>query len=139
MAGVARTVAFEGEDVAGLRARFLGVPGLVGKVSVAADEVGTRHALGRSRAREAGFEPVRGRRRHPRRGEHERLRAQGVPRRRAAEQAGVNQRTARDRDQGVKKGRNARARPSGPSRRLRRRHCHQERRDITGTGPGGPG
>jgi transposase, IS30 family len=106
-------VAFEGEDVAELKARFLEVLDRAGKISVAADELGIGHALGRSWAREAGFEPVRGRRRHPRRGEYERLRAQGVPQRPAAEQAGVNQRTARDWDRGVKKSSNARTYPDG--------------------------
>jgi transposase, IS30 family len=106
-------MAFEGKDVAELKAEFLEVLGRVGKISVAADEAGLGHALARSWAREAGFKPVRGRRRHPRRGEYEQLRAQGVPQRRAAEQVGVNQRTARDWDQGVKKGKNARTYPGG--------------------------
>jgi hypothetical protein len=106
-------VAFNGDEVAELRARFLEVLDRVGKVSVAAGELGIGYALGRSWAREAGFEPVRGRRRHPRRGEYERLRAQGVPQRRAAEQVGVNQRTARDWDRGVKKSSNARTYPDG--------------------------
>jgi IS30 family transposase len=92
-------VAFEGDGVAELRAKFLEVLGRVGKISVAADELGIGQARGRSWALEAGFEPVRGRRRHPRRGEYEQLRAQGVPQRRAAEQVGVNLRTARDWDQ----------------------------------------
>jgi IS30 family transposase len=106
-------MAFEGKDVAELKAEFLEVLGRVGKISVAADEAGLGHALARSWAREAGFKPVRGRRRHPRRGEYEQLRAQGVPQRRAAEQVGVNQRTARDWDQGVEKGKNARTYPGG--------------------------
>jgi IS30 family transposase len=106
-------VAFEGKDVAELRARFLELLGRVGKISVAAGELGIGVARGRSWALEAGFEPVRGRRRHPRRGEYERLRAQGVPQRRAAEQVGVNQRTARDWDRGVKKSKNARTYASG--------------------------
>jgi hypothetical protein len=73
-------VAFEGEGVAELRARFLELLGRVGKISVAADELWIGQARGRSWAREAGFEPVRGRR-HPRRGEYEQLRAQGVAQR----------------------------------------------------------
>ena len=56
---------------------------------------------------------MRGRRRHPRRGEYEQLRAQGVPQRRAAEQVGVNQRMARDWDQGVKKSSNRGPTPAG--------------------------
>jgi transposase, IS30 family len=106
-------VAFEGENVAELKARFLEVLDRVGKISVAAGELGIGYALGRSWAREAGFEPVRGRRRHPRRGEYEQLRARGVPQGRAAEQAGVNLRTARDWDRGVKKSTNARTYPGG--------------------------
>ncbi len=85
----------------------------VGKISVAADELGLGHAQARSWAREAGFEPVRGGRRHPRRGEYERLRARGVPQRRATVQAGVNLRTARDWDRGVRKSKNARTYPGG--------------------------
>jgi transposase, IS30 family len=106
-------VAFEAKDVAEFKARFLGVLDRAGKISVAADELGIGHAQARLWAREAGFEPVRGRRRHPRRGEYERLRARGVPQRRAAEQAGVNLRTARDWDRGVKKSSNARTCPGG--------------------------
>jgi transposase, IS30 family len=106
-------VAFEAKDVAGFKARFLEVLDRVGKISVAAGELGIGHALGRSWAREAGFEAVRGRRRHPRRGEYEQLRAGGVPQGRAAEQAGVNLRTARDWDRGVKKGKSARTYPGG--------------------------
>jgi transposase, IS30 family len=106
-------VAFDGKDGAEVKARFLEVLDRVGKISVAADELGIGQARGRSWAREAGFEPVRGRRRHPRRGEYEQLRVQGVPQRRAAEQVGVNQRTARDWDQGVKKSKNARTYPGG--------------------------
>jgi hypothetical protein len=55
-------MAVEGKDVAELRAKFLEVLGRVGKISVAADELRIGYALGRSWAREAGFEPVRGRR-----------------------------------------------------------------------------
>jgi len=106
-------VAFEAKDVAEFRARFLEVLDRVGKISVAAGELGIGQARGRSWAREAGFEPVRGRRRHPRRGEYERLRARGAGQRRAAEQAGVNLRTARDWDRGVKKSKNARTCPGG--------------------------
>jgi transposase, IS30 family len=106
-------VAFKGRDTSEFRARFLEVLDRVGKVSVAAAEVGIGAGRGRSWAREAGFEPTAGRRRHPWRGEYERLRAQGVPRRRAAGQAGVNERTARDWDHGVTKSSNTRTYPGG--------------------------
>ncbi len=106
-------MAFEAKDVAEFKARFLEVLDRVGKISVASDELGLGHARARLWAREAGFEPVRGRRRHPRRGEYERLRARGVPQRRAAEQVGVNLRTARDWDRGVRKSKNARTYPGG--------------------------
>ncbi|MGW0433860.1 IS30 family transposase [Micromonospora sp. NPDC003197] len=52
-------------------------------------------------------------RRHPRRDEYESLRRQGVARRRAAEQVGVNERTAKDWDWGVRKTRNSRTYPDG--------------------------
>lgn len=52
-------------------------------------------------------------RRHPGREEYERLRAAGVARRVAARQAGVNERTAKDWDWGVKKSRTTRAYADG--------------------------
>ena len=74
-------MAFEGKDVAELKAKFLEVLDRVGKISVAADELGIGEARGRSWAREAGFEAVRGRRRHPGRAEYERLRARAKTKR----------------------------------------------------------
>ncbi len=55
-------MAFEAKDVAEFKARFLEVLDRVGKISVASDELGLGHARARLWAREAGFEPVRGRR-----------------------------------------------------------------------------
>ncbi|MFI6287954.1 IS30 family transposase, partial [Streptomyces sp. NPDC051018] len=52
-------------------------------------------------------------RRHPRRDEYERLRARGVARRVAARQVGVNERTAKDWDWGVRKTRSSRTYPDG--------------------------
>ncbi|MEV7106685.1 IS30 family transposase, partial [Streptomyces atroolivaceus] len=52
-------------------------------------------------ARKAGLRSQR--RRHPGRDEYERLRSIGVARRVAARQVGVNERTAKDWDWGVKK------------------------------------
>ncbi|WP_445276253.1 IS30 family transposase [Streptomyces sioyaensis] len=54
-----------------------------------------------------------GHQRHPRREEYERLRARGVSRREAAEQAGVHPRTAKDWDYGVRKSGNGRVYPDG--------------------------
>jgi transposase, IS30 family len=64
-------------------------------------------------ARQAGQRSERLPRRHPRRDEYERLRAAGVARRVAARQAGVNERTAKDWDWGVKKTATTRAYADG--------------------------
>jgi IS30 family transposase len=104
-------MAFDGADAAELRARFLARLDVVGNVTVVARELGLNQATAFTWARKAGRRSVR--RGHPRRGEYAQLRAQGVPRRRAAEQAGVNERTARDWDQGIRKSRNTRTYPSG--------------------------
>ncbi len=86
-----------------------------GNVSAAARRVGVKVPTGHTWARAAG---IKGRGRpghgpHPGRGEYERLRAAGTSRRDAAVQVGVNIRTARDWDQGVRKSRNARVYPDG--------------------------
>jgi transposase, IS30 family len=99
------------KDFADLKQRFLDRLGVVGNVTVAARELGLNQATAFAWARQAGRRSVR--RGHPRRGEYEELRAQGVPRGRAAEQAGVNERTARDWDHGVKKTATTRTYPSG--------------------------
>lgn len=49
-------MAFNVEDAAGLKVRFLEVPHRAGKISVAADELGVGRALARSWALEAGPE-----------------------------------------------------------------------------------
>ncbi|MGW5062785.1 IS30 family transposase [Streptomyces sp. NPDC004096] len=54
-----------------------------------------------------------GHRRHPGREEYDELRARGFSRREAAEQVGVNERTAKDWDYGVRKSRDARVYPDG--------------------------
>ena len=82
---------------------------------------GTARAVGVSRntafgwARKAG---VRGRGKtgttgHPGRAEYDRLRAAGVRRREAAARVGVNERTAKDWDRGIRKIGNARLHPDG--------------------------
>ena len=104
-------MAFDGAGAAELRARFLARLDVVGNVTVAARELGLNPNTAYGWARKAGRRSER--RGHPRRGEYEQLRAQGVPRRRAAEQVGVNERTAEDWDYGVRKSRNTRTYPNG--------------------------
>jgi IS30 family transposase len=86
-----------------------------GNVSAAARAVGVSRDTAFGWARKAG---IRGRGKsgtggHPRRGEYDRLRSAGVRRREAASQVGVNERTARDWDHGVRKIGDARIHPDG--------------------------
>lgn len=86
-----------------------------GSISRAARVVGVNPATAFGWARKAG---VRGRGKtgtsgHPGRAEYDRLRACGVRRRDAAAQVGVNERTARDWDRGIRKSGNARLHPDG--------------------------
>ena len=86
-----------------------------GSISAAARVVGMSRDTAYGWARKAG---VRGRGKpgtggHPRRAEYDALRAGGVPRARAAAQVGVNIRTARDWDQGIRKNAHARILPDG--------------------------
>lgn len=90
-----------GRDLAGLRERFLARLDAVGNVTVVARELGVNRSTAFGWARKAGRRSQR--RRHPGREEYERLRAAGVARRVAARQVGVNERTAKDWDWGVKK------------------------------------
>lgn len=87
----------------GLRERFLARLEAVGNVTVVAGELGVNLSTAFGWARGAGRRSVRLPRRHPRRDEYERLRARGVAQSVAARRVGVNERTARDWDQGVKK------------------------------------
>lgn len=103
----------EGGDLAGLRERFLARLDVVGNVIVVARELGVNRNTGFGWARKAGRGSVRLPRRHPRRDEYERLRAGGVARRVAARQVGVNERTAKDWDWGVKKSRHGRTYADG--------------------------
>ena len=98
-----------------LRERFFVELDRVGSVSVAARAVGVNRNTAFGWARRAGRRSVGvgGRGPHPGRGEYERLRAEGVSRRRAAERVGVSERTARDWDKGVRKGSNRRIYPDG--------------------------
>lgn len=86
-----------------------------GSVTGAARAVGVSRHTAASWARKAG---VRGRGKpgtsgHPGRAEYERLRASGVRRGTAAAQVGVNERTARDWDQGIRQIGNKRLYPNG--------------------------
>jgi IS30 family transposase len=105
-------VAFQG-DRAELKQRFLDRFDVVGSVTATARELGLNRNTAFSWARQAGRRSTRGSQRHPRRDEYEQLRAAGVPRRRAAERIGINERTAKDWDYGVRKTRNGRTYPNG--------------------------
>ena len=94
-------MAFDGADAAGLKVRFLARLDVVGNVTVVARE-GLNPNTADGWARKAGR---RSEQTGIRRSEYARLRALGVPRRRAAEQIGVNERTAKDWDYGVRKNR----------------------------------
>jgi IS30 family transposase/transposase-like protein len=100
------------EDV---KAQFLEALDRVGGISAAAREVGVNRHTAFGWARQAGVrghgKPGRGE--HPRRADYDRLRASGVKRRDAAAQVGINERTARDWDKGIRKLGNARLHPDG--------------------------
>ena len=86
-----------------------------GSISGAARAVGVNPATAFGWARKAG---IRGRGKtgtggHPGRAEYDRLRAVGVRRRDAAMQVGVNERTARDWDRGIRKIGDTRIHPDG--------------------------
>ena len=96
-----------------LRARFFeALDRENGSISGAARAVGVNRETAFGWARKAG---VRGRGKavHPGRADYDRLRAAGVRRRDAAAQVGVNERTARDWDHGIRKIGDARLHPDG--------------------------
>ena len=86
-----------------------------GSISGAARAVGVNRATAFGWAREAGVRGrgTAGKGRHPGRVEYDQLRAAGVRRRDAAQQVGVNERTARDWDHGVRKSAHARVYANG--------------------------
>ncbi|WP_158239036.1 helix-turn-helix domain-containing protein [Streptomyces barkulensis] len=90
-------------DLAGLRERFLARLDVVGNVTVVARELGVNPNTAFGWARKAGRISMRLPRRHPGREDYQRLRAAGATGRAAARQVGVNERTAKDWDWGVKK------------------------------------
>ena len=99
--------------VAELKEKFFEILDRVGSVTVAAREAGVNRATAFGWTRHAGRRSTPPSRPHPRRGEYERLRRQGVARRLAAEQVGINVRTAKDWDRGVRKTRGVRTYPDG--------------------------
>jgi transposase, IS30 family len=97
-----------------LKESFFKIFDRVGSVSVAAREAGVNRGTAFGWVGRAGFRSTPPRRPHPRRVEYELLRTQGAARRQAAEQVGINLRTAKDWDRGVRKTRGARTYPDGP-------------------------
>ncbi len=93
--------------------KFFEVFDRVGSVTYAVREADVNPAAVFGWARQAGRRSTPPPRRHPGRDEYERLRKQGVPRRRAAEQVGVNVCTAKDWDKGMRKTRHTRTYPDG--------------------------
>lgn len=86
-----------------------------GSITAAAREVGVSRNTAYGWTRKAG---IRGRGKrgtgpHPRRGEYDRLRAGGMRRREAADQVGINIRTAEDWDRGIRKIGDSRLYPDG--------------------------
>jgi transposase, IS30 family len=85
------------------KAAFFEVFDRVGSVAVAAREAGVNANTAYGWVYRVGRRSMPASRRHPGRDEYERLRSQGVARRRAAQRVGVNERTAKDWDWGVRK------------------------------------
>jgi transposase, IS30 family len=96
-----------------LKEKFFQVFDRVGSVTVAARVVGVNPGTAFGWAYRAGRRSVAPSRPHPRRGEYDLLRGQGVARRQAAEQVGINVSTAKDWDRGVRKTCGVRIYPDG--------------------------
>lgn len=96
-----------------LKKRFLARLDVLGSVTEAAREVGANRNTAFSWARKAGWAQPEGMRRHPGHAEYHRLRGWGMCRREAAAQVGVNIRTAKDWDYGVRKNATSRTYPNG--------------------------
>jgi transposase, IS30 family len=100
----------------GLKGRFFrALDREQGSISGAARAVGVNVATAFGWARKAGIRGCgkTGTTGHPGRGEYDRLRAAGMRRRDAAMRVGVNERTAKDWDRGIRKIGNARLYPDG--------------------------
>jgi len=96
-----------------LKEKFFEIFDRVGSVTVAARQVGVACSTACVWVRKAGRRSTRPSRPHPRRGEYELLRGQGMARRQAAQRVGINLRTAKDWDRGVRKSRGVRTYPGG--------------------------
>jgi IS30 family transposase len=98
-----------------LREEFLARFDVVGSATAVAGEMGINRHTAAGWVRQAGKRSLGrpGPGRHPARDEFERLRGQGVARAEAARVVGVNIRTARDWDRGVRKIGNSRVYPDG--------------------------
>lgn len=90
-----------GTDWVELRARLVERFRVLGSVRLAADELGLNRNTAYGWASQLGLRSRRPP--HPGREEYHRLRAEGASRREAASQVGVNERTARDWEHGVRK------------------------------------
>ncbi len=99
------------EEFATLKASFLVLMGEVGSVAEVARRLGVNRNTAYAWARQAGLSSRR--LDDPRKGEYLALREQGMTRREAVELVGVNERTARDWEQGVRHSRNSRFYPDG--------------------------
>lgn len=99
-------------SVSGSKERFFAELDRVGSVTLAARAIGVNRNTAFGWARAAG-RSSHARRAHRGRGEYEVLRATGLTRREAAARVGVNERTARDWDHGVRKIGDSRLYPDG--------------------------
>ena len=99
------------EKNASLRARFLVLMDEVGSVAEVARRLDLNPNTAYGWARQAGLSSRR--LADPRKAEYLLLREQGVTRREAVERVGVNERTARDWERGIRKSRNSRFYPDG--------------------------
>lgn len=96
-----------------LREEFFARFDVVGSATIVAREMGINRHTAAGWVRQAGRRSPGGSRRHPGRDEYERLRGRGVPRASAARAVGVNVRTAKDWDYGVRKTCHSRTYPDG--------------------------
>lgn len=106
-------MSFSKEERDRQRARFLELLTETGNVTDAARSLGINHNTAFGWARKAGLRSQRQPRPHPSRADYHRLRQSAVPRPQAARRVGINERTARDWDHGVRKSRNSRFYPDG--------------------------
>jgi transposase, IS30 family len=96
-----------------VRARFFASFDRTGSVTISAAELGLNRGTCARWASAAGLRSNRRRAGHPRRAEYDQLRAAGASRGAAAAAVGVNVRTARDWDHGVRKLKSRRLYPDG--------------------------